>query len=125
MVLELTAAIRAIFLSGARIANAIAERVRCCARPNVKPVDCRDSSTKSDYAYWERIALRFISRQPDNPDGWIVLGHSRFHLDDFEGACKAYRVAARLKDDAATWFSLGLCAAGNERIEAYRFRRQT
>ena len=41
-------------------------------------------------------------------------------MDDFEGACKAYRVAARLKDDAATWFSLGLCADGNERIEAYR-----
>jgi hypothetical protein len=61
MVLVLTAAIRATFLSGARIASAIAERVRCCARPNVKPVDCRDSSTKSDCAYWERIALGFIS----------------------------------------------------------------
>jgi hypothetical protein len=112
--------LRAAFLPRDQVAKAIAERIRCCARPNVTPVDCPRTETRSDYRYWERIASRFTSWRPDDPDGWIVLGHSRFHLDDFEGACKAYRVAARFKDDGATWFSLGLCAAGDERIEAYR-----
>lgn len=110
----------AAFLGRKQLADAIAERVRCCARPNVTPQDCPWTGTKSDYKYWERIASRLMYFHPDNPDGWIVLGHSRFHLQDFEGACKAYRVAARLKDDAATWFSLGLCSEEDERIEAYR-----
>lgn len=108
------------FLSREQVANAIVERVRCCARPNFTPLDCPRTETKSDYKYWERIASRFVYFQPDNPDGWIVLGHSHFHLLDREGACKAYRVAARLKDDAATWFSLGLCSQADERIESYR-----
>ena len=107
-------AIRAAFLPRDEVTKAIAARVRCCARPNMTPAGCPDHETKSDFAFWERVASRFTSWHPDNADGWIVRGHTRFHLNDLDGACKAYRVAARLKNDAKTWFSLGLCAEGDE-----------
>jgi tetratricopeptide (TPR) repeat protein len=110
--------IRSVLLPRDQIAKEIGERVRCCPRPDWRPLDCPRSETNSDYRYWERISTRLLSFQPDNPDGWIVLGHSRFQLCDLEGACKAYRVAARLRDDVATWYSLGLCSTGNERVVA-------
>jgi tetratricopeptide (TPR) repeat protein len=112
--------IRAAFLGRDQVAKLIAERVRCCARPNVTLVGCPRYQSQSDCEYWERIAFRFTAFEPDNPDGWIVLGHSRFHCGNLDGACKAYRVASRLNDDAATWFSLGLCSTGDERVHAYR-----
>ena len=118
--MKISRTFRAAFLRRDQIAKEIAERVRCCPRPNLRPVDCPRAESNSDYRYWERIARRFVSFEPNSPEGWIVLGHSRFHLLDLEGRRKAYRVAARLKNDAATWFSLGLCTIGDEGIEAFR-----
>ncbi len=118
--MNLRSAIRAALLPNAHLTAVIAERARCCPRPNLIPVGCPEWLTRADYEYWARVAARFVSKNPDNVDGWIVLGHSRFHLDDFKGACKAYRVAVRLEDNADMWFSLGLCASGEEAIAAYR-----
>ena len=119
-IMNLRSAIRAAVLPRGKVKSAIAERARCCPRPNVRLAECKELGTNAEREYWERIAARFISMEPDNADGWIVLGDSRFHSDNFEGACKAYRVAAKLKDNADTWFSLGLSARGEERIAAYR-----
>lgn len=99
--------------------TAIAQRALRCPRPHFL-LNGPDWGTRADYEFWERLAARFVSKNPDNVDGWVVLGHSRFQLDDFEGARKAYRVAVGLKDNADMWFSLGLSASGEERIGAFR-----
>jgi len=118
--MNLGSAIRAALLPRREVKSAIAERARCCPRPNVRLAECKELGTKAEREYWERLAARFVSMEPDDADGWIVLGYSRFHSEDFDGACRAYRVAARLKNNADTWFSLGLAARGEERIAAYR-----
>jgi tetratricopeptide (TPR) repeat protein len=118
--MNLKSTIRATFMPAVEMTPAIIERARCCPRPNVWRSEQAQDKTRADYEFWEALAARFLSKSPDNADGWIVLGHSRCHLYKMEGALKAYRVAVRLRDDADTWFSLGCCASGEEQIAAYR-----
>jgi len=88
--------------------DGIADRVKCCARPDITPIGCLSSEGENDYKFWQRVARHFLWSNPDCVDAWIVLGHSSYKLNQYEDATKAYRVAVKFKDDNATWVSLGL-----------------
>jgi tetratricopeptide (TPR) repeat protein len=99
----------------------IAERARCCARLHFIPAGCPTWEHKETYKSWVRLARRFLAINPDNAEAWVVLAHSSYHLDQREFAAKCYRVAAKLKNDPATWASLGSATNRiDEAVQAYR-----
>jgi hypothetical protein len=84
--INLRAAFRAAIMPDGRRTTAIAQRARCCRRPNVLPEGCPENvywGTRANHEFWERLAALVVSKNPGNVDGWVVLGHSRFHLNDF------------------------------------------
>jgi tetratricopeptide (TPR) repeat protein len=99
----------------------IAQRVRCCARVNFFPHGCPMLEDKGTYKLWQNLTRRVLAINPDNADAWVVLGHSGYHLGQYELATRAYRVAVKFKNDPATWVSLGICTNRREEaLDAYR-----
>lgn len=99
----------------------IAQRARRCARPDIVPLGCPTWEDKGTYKSWQNLTRRVLAINPDSAAAWVVLGHSSYHLGQFEVATKAYRVAVKFKNDRATWISLGMSTDRHEEaLDAFR-----
>jgi hypothetical protein len=96
------------------LAEQIASRADACRASPVWKVDAgTDFEERWRLRRWRRIARYCLELTPDNGDAWIVLGHAECrcaysaprHQRGFEGAKRAYQVAAKLKRDAKTLVS--------------------
>ena len=92
----------------------------CRASPVLKVDGGSDVEERQQLRRWRRIAGYRLDIIPEDGDAWIVLGHAECRTASlhrnffaprarrrFEAAKRAYRVAAKLKNDCSTWNMLG------------------